>query len=156
MGWDMIDETAWQRNKAVSLTLCWSWDETWLMRMPGKEIQQCHSLPVSPMGWLPGKGIMQFTHCLLVMGWNMMRHPVEELCCHPPTVGHGIDMMRLPGKAEMWCYWCYSPSVCGQRDYLGSTSEHSAPAHSLLDQLCERQLGNMCNEYTSCFSCSKL
>ena len=43
MGWDMIDESAWQRNKAVSLTYCWSWDETWLMRVPGKEIKQSHS-----------------------------------------------------------------------------------------------------------------
>ena len=63
MGWEMIDETAikqcyslpvghgmrrdwWDHNKAVSLTPCWSWDETWLMRLPGKEIKQCHSLPV--------------------------------------------------------------------------------------------------------------
>ena len=30
-------------NRAVSLTFCWSWDETWLMRL---EIKQCHSLPV--------------------------------------------------------------------------------------------------------------
>jgi hypothetical protein len=43
----MIDETAWQGNKAVLLTgPCWLWDETRLMRLPGKEIKQCHSLPV--------------------------------------------------------------------------------------------------------------
>jgi hypothetical protein len=42
----MVDETAWQRNKAVSLTRCWSWDETLLVRLPGKEINQCHSLAV--------------------------------------------------------------------------------------------------------------
>jgi hypothetical protein len=28
MGWNMIDETAWERSRAVSLTCCWSWDET--------------------------------------------------------------------------------------------------------------------------------
>jgi hypothetical protein len=37
----MIDETAWQRNNAVSLTPC-SWDG----QVVAKEIKQCHSLSV--------------------------------------------------------------------------------------------------------------
>jgi hypothetical protein len=43
----MIDETAWQTNKAVSLTRCWSWDEICqIERLPRKEMEQCHSLAV--------------------------------------------------------------------------------------------------------------
>ena len=51
MGWEMIDESAWQGNKPVSLTPCWSWDETWLIRLTGKEIKQCHSLLVGHDWW---------------------------------------------------------------------------------------------------------
>ena len=43
----MIDENAWWINEAVSLTNCWSWDPMWLMRLPGKQMKQCHSLAVS-------------------------------------------------------------------------------------------------------------
>ena len=46
MGWDIIDGTVWQRNKAAPLTPCWSWDETGLMRLPGKAIKHCHSQAV--------------------------------------------------------------------------------------------------------------
>ena len=64
-----------QRNIVVSLTSCW--DETWLMRLPGIEIELCHSLPV-------GHG---------------MRHddiPANTLYCHSPTaIGHGWNIMRL-------------------------------------------------------------
>ena len=83
MGWNMIDETAWQRNKAVSLTYCWPWDETWLMWLPGKEIQQCHSLPIGhgmKHDWWDcrAKKYSSVTHCLLVMGWNM----IDEIALH--------------------------------------------------------------------------
>ena len=73
MRWDMIDENAWKKNKAVSLTPCWSWDETWLMRLPGKEIKQCHSQTVVHRmrhDWW-GCLISSVTHSLLVMWWDM-------------------------------------------------------------------------------------
>ena len=148
MGWDMIDETAWQRNKGVSLTCCWSWDETWLMRLPGKEIKQCHSLPVGHgmrhdwwdcwqrnkavsltccWSWdetwlmrLPGKEIKQWaTHCLLVMGYkDMMGLPPSEAI-----------MLSLTHCQPWWdCLvareqmWCYSLSACGQQNYLAFNS----------------------------------
>ena len=74
MRWNMIGETAWQRNKAVSLTPYWSWNETWLMRLPGKEIKLCHSLPVSHVmkhDWWNHLA-RSVTHSLFVMGWNMI------------------------------------------------------------------------------------
>ena len=75
MGWDMIDETAWQRNKAVSLTACWPWDETWLIRLPSKEIKQCHSLPV-------GHGMRH--------DWWDCQAGKEIKQCHSHPVGQGM------------------------------------------------------------------
>ena len=53
--WDEIDETAWQRNKAISLTFCYSW----LIRLPEK--------------W------SSVTHHLLVMGWDMIDVTVWQI-----------------------------------------------------------------------------
>ena len=77
MGWDMTDETARQRHQAVSLTTCGSWDETWLVRLPGKEIKQCHSLSDGHRmrhDWWDtlAKKYSSVTHSLLVMGWDMI------------------------------------------------------------------------------------
>ena len=77
MGWDIIEETAWQRNKATSLTRCRSQDETRSMRLPGKEIKQCHSHAVGwDETWLLrclAKTSGSLTHSLLIiMGWDMI------------------------------------------------------------------------------------
>ena len=122
MGWDMIDEDAWQRNKAWLSLTCWSWsgDEACqLMRLPGKEIEQTYSLLV--MGWdminetawqnnqavsltrcwfmwLPDKEINQSYSLPVGHRMRMMRLPVKKLCHHPPTMGW--NMIRLPGKEK--------------------------------------------------------
>ena len=181
MGGDMIDETPWQRNIAVSLTACWSWDETWLMRLPGKEIKQCHSQPVGHRirhHWWDSLApkYSSVTHSLLVMGWDMIdetpwqRNKSSELltACwswdaktwwdflwwnyavdtHPLSAMRW-NMMRLPGTEQMWCY---SLSIYGQQNYLGFNAQNGSPAHSLIDQMCETQLGKVCNKFTSCHS----
>ena len=96
---DLIDETVWQSNKAVSLTLCWSLDVTWLMRLPGKEIKQ------------------SVTHCLLVMGYQhkMILLWRNSAATHP-LLAMRWNIMRMPGREQMWCY---SLSVCWQQNYLG-------------------------------------
>ena len=48
MGWDMIDETSWHKYKVVSLTACWSWNDTlwdsssceWFVLSPSPTVDQ--------------------------------------------------------------------------------------------------------------------
>ena len=77
------------KDKAVSLTLCWSWDET-LLRLPGREIKLCHSLPV---------------------GYGMVHDgiPVKESCHHSPTVGYGMRHYETTWHRKNVVY---SLSVC--------------------------------------------
>ena len=126
MRWNMIDHTAWQRNKAlshtcylslygvqlmrlsgkeyrVSLTACW--DKMWLMRLSGKETKYCHSLPVGHGRrhdrWdCLAKKQSSVTYSLLVMGWDMIDETAWQ--CHSlAEVGHE---MRLPGKHIKLCH----------------------------------------------------
>ena len=134
MGWDMIDETAWQRNnaithslfkvmgwktawqlhKAVSLTTCWSWKEIWLMRLPCKEIKQCHSLSVGHQTWLmrlPGKDIKPQCHSHSV---GEMRHDCWDYLGKKKAVSptfcwswDGMGLVRLPSKDRKQCHTFY-------------------------------------------------
>ena len=94
MIWDMIDESAWQRHKAASLTYCWSWDERWLMVVPGTQIKQCHSLPVGHgmrYEWWEcmANKLSSVTHFLLVMEWDMINEQAIKQC-HSLAVGHSM------------------------------------------------------------------
>ena len=68
----LIDETVWQWNQSESLTPCWPWDETWVIRLPGREIKQCHSLPV-------GHGMRHYW-------WNCSDVGIKQY--HSLPVGH--------------------------------------------------------------------
>ena len=112
MGWDKIDETSWQRNKAVSLTSCWLWDETWLMRLSGKEIKQCHSLPVGHgmrHDWWDSlaKKYSSVTHFLLVMGWDIIDKTAGQrnkaVSLTPCWSWVETWLVRLPGKEIKQC-----------------------------------------------------
>ena len=100
--WDMADEATWQRNKAechslaifhgmrhgmsnkpVSLTCCWSWDEIWLMRLPGTNIKLSHLLPV-------GHGMTHYE----------IQVPVNDLCWVPHPLIRGWEMMRWVPVAQ--------------------------------------------------------
>ena len=70
----MIEEAAWQRNKAGLLTCCWSWDSE-----TGKETKQCHSLPVGHVMRLPDKEIKQWCHSLTLPVGHRMRLPGKEI-----------------------------------------------------------------------------
>ena len=94
------DETVavWQRNKAMSLTNCWSWDETWLMRLAGKELNKAVLLTAcwswDETGWQRHIE-SSVTHCLLVMGCEtwLTRLPGNETLikqCHSLPVCHGM------------------------------------------------------------------
>ena len=94
----VIDENACQTNEAVSLTNCWSWDPTWLMRLPGKQMKQCHSLAVShgiQHDWwkcLANKWSSS-THLLLVMGCNMIDENAWQT-----SLGEAVSL-------TCWCSW---------------------------------------------------
>ena len=113
-GWEMNDKTAWQSNKPVLRTACWSWEEAWLMRLPCKEIKQWHSHSV-------GHGMSDdwwnclVTHSLLVIGWDM----IDEIAwcpSHSLSVGHGMrlhdwwnclvcDLLSVGHGIETWLLW---------------------------------------------------
>ena len=116
----MIYETSWQWNQALPLTCCWSWDKTRLMRLPGKEIKQCHCSLAIGHGWdilrLPGEQIKQshsqavghvmshdwwdslakgkssVTHILLVIGWEIIVEIAwtEIKQCNTQAFGQGM------------------------------------------------------------------
>ena len=120
MGWDIIDETAWQRNKALSLTTCWSRDETQLMRLPGKDIKHfTHCLWLWHETWWDSyEGIvLSLTHCWLwvetLWDWHRTNVVLLTFCCN------GI-LWALPAE------------------------NNAAATHTLLDQLCVRWLQNKC------------
>ena len=147
MGWDMIDETACQRSKAVSLTCCWSRYETWLMRLSGKEIKQwlsTHILLI--MGWdmideTAWKRNKVVPHLLLVMGWDMTDENVwqkNKTMSLTPCWSWDAKtwLMRLPGK-DSEIKQCHSlPVGHGMRhdwwDYLANKESCSVTHWSIL------------------------
>ena len=70
---------------------------------------------------------------------------------HPPTISHE---MKHHDDENAW----HRTNVVLLTSCLGATwdclalmTENNAPAHSLLDQMCETQLGKVCNNFTSYF-----
>ena len=110
MWWNIIDEIAWQRNTAVSLTPCWSWDETWLMRLPGKEIKLCHSQPVGhdmKHDWWNCLA-RSVTYSLFVMWWNIIDETAwqrnKAVWLTYCQSWNETWLMRLPGKEIQQCH----------------------------------------------------
>ena len=106
MGRGMVDETALQGNKAVTLTFCWSWHEWWLMKLSSHSLSVGYWMrhdwwnclvsltlcwPWDETPWLmtlPG-----VTYSLLVHGietWLMWLPGKTIKQCHSLPVGHGM------------------------------------------------------------------
>ena len=113
MGWDVIDETAWQMNEGVMLTYSWSW----MMRLHRKEIKQYHLLSVGHgMGqamtdetaWQSDKAVSP-TYCWL---WNetlLMRLPGKEIRqCHVSLTACWSQLMRLQWNTAVPLTYCWS------------------------------------------------
>ena len=130
-GWNMIDQTAWQRNNPVSPTACLSWNETWLMRLPGKELKWCHSHSVGhgmKHDWWDclAKKWSNVAHNLLVMG--LMRLSGKEIKqCHSHTVDHGMKH-DLAGKEIKQCH---ALTVSHEMKYINETVWYRNKAMSL-------------------------
>ena len=108
MGCNMIDEIAWQTNEAVSLTR-WSscHSEIWLMRMPCKQMKQCHLQAVCHgmrYDWweCQANKWRSDIHFLLVMWWEIIYENTwqtnEAVSLTRCSSWDATWLMRLPGK----------------------------------------------------------
>ena len=92
VGYEMRWHDWWDhlaKKWTVSLTFYWPWDETWLMRLPGKENTIWRDM-VDEATWQRNEPVSLTVYLSWDKTWLMRLSGKEIMQCHSQSVGHGM------------------------------------------------------------------